>query len=285
MPNTTPKHTKTTRFRAAAVLSVLFVVLALAAGVTYARYAMGKQGKGVLSSPEFYFSSDLLFQSPETYTLNQGSGGSTSFTFELRNYVDALRINKNDIGITVTVAPSDGVCINGTETAQATLTLTDGNSANVLKATETVTVSGLKNGKTYTIEATGNAGFEQTVSATVKVKPDEPNIYMHLQDENDYYVLLTVWTKNLKGNVQITYKPDTSDPRTLIPDATDPVMTGKGSDLIVDETNFKSTYSTHVYRFFKDNPGKNFNGSFTVSIDHDANNNTPNIEATPATPE
>ena len=268
MPNTTPKHTKTTRFRAAAVLSVLFVVLALAAGVTYARYAMGKQGKGVLSSPEFYFSSDLLFQSPETYTLNQGQHGTTSFTFQVRNYVDALRINKNDIKVTVTVTSTndgalEGVCINGTETAQATLTLTDGNSANVLKATETVTVSGLKNGETYTIKATGNAGFEQTVSATVNVKPDESGVFMHVQNEDDYYVLLTVWTKNTSGTVSIEY------PEGLIPDATDPVMaTGVdfGSKTFSDASNFVLPYSSHVYRFFKQKPGSDAVGSFTVKL-------------------
>ena len=257
MPNTTPKHTKTTRFRAAAVLSVLFVVLALAAGVTYARYAMGKQGKGVLSSPEFYFSSDLLYDIPgTTYTLNQGSGGSTSFTFEVRNYVDALRINKNDIKVTVAVTSDNSAALEGVTVSQSTLTLADGDAVNVCEVSQTVTVSGLKNGETYKITATGDAGFKATLSATVTVKPDEPNIYMHLQDENDYYVLLTVWTKNLSGDVIITY------PEGLIPDATDPAMaTGVdfGTRTFTDAANnFMNAYSSHVYRFFKNKPGNNF---------------------------
>ena len=44
MPNNTPRHTAPRRRRAAAVLSALFVLLALTAGVTFARYATGEAG-------------------------------------------------------------------------------------------------------------------------------------------------------------------------------------------------------------------------------------------------
>jgi len=275
MPNTTPKR-NTARRRAAAVLSALFVLLALTAGVTFARYATGKQAEGTVSSPDFYFGSDLLFTLPETYTLNPGQSGTTSFSFEVRNWVDALRINEKNIGVTVTVLPSDGIHINGIETAEATLTLA-GNSKN----SATVTVAGLKNGQTYTISATGEAGFKSTLTATVTVKPDEPHIFMHLNDADNYYVLLTVWTKNLSGEVTVTYPAD------LTPDATDPVMTGKAAGTpITDNTNFQTAYSTHVYRFFKNTPGKNYTDSgFAAGIDHDNSDSTLDIPAISATPQ
>ena len=68
-------------------------------------------------------------------------------------------------------------------------------------------------------------------------------------------MLLTVWTKNLSGTVSITY------PDGLIPDATDPAMaTGVdfGSKTFSDASNFVLPYSSHVYRFFKQKPGNNF---------------------------
>jgi hypothetical protein len=269
MSNMSPKSNNLRR--AVYIAAALFVLLALAIGGVYARYAMsiGETAKGSVTSPNFYFSSDLLFVSPETYTLNPGPGGTTSFTFQVRNFVDALRINEKDINVTIAVtstnaAALEGVLINGYTTAEP-ITI----SGNVKNAS-TVTISGLKNGVSYKITATGTAGFKQTISANVNVKPDEPYVYMHINDADDYYVLLTVWTKNLSGDVAITY------PEGLIPDATDPAMaTGVYFDTrtFTDETNFQETYSSHVYRFFKTSPGQDIAGGFGASINGKAATN------------
>lgn len=200
-----------------------------------------------------------MAENPKTYTLNPGAGGTTSFTFEVRNYADELRNTDMNVAYSIMVTPSDGV----------TVTPASGELTASQKSTATITVSGLKNGQTYTITATGNAGFVSTISANVTVRPDAQNIYKHLYvDSTDpHYVLLTVWTENVSGEVSITF------PAELIPDTTDAAMAGTftpsndgAAYMFTDNSNFTASYSSHVYRFFKVSNISYDVSDFTVKI-------------------
>lgn len=262
MANHRKVNTKPNRFSTAAACAFLASVLLLLSVVSgvYAKYVWGIERKSAVSAPNFYFTSDLLAENPKTYTLNPGAGGTTSFTFEVRNYADELRNTDMNVEYSVTVIPSEEI----------TVTPASGKLTASQKSTATITVSGLENGQTYTITATGRAGFESTLSANVTVRPDAQNIYKHLYvDSTDpNYVLLTVWTENVSGEVSITF------PAELIPDATDAALEGiftPSNDgkayMFTDNSNFTASYSSHVYRFFKAEDAKYENSQFTVEID------------------
>ena len=186
-------------------------------------------------------------------------------TFELRNYADALRYAEEDISYAVYVK-------NGDKYINAENELVDAGEEPPLFANgtlktgktnhATITLSGLTPG-TYEITATGDAGYQETLTATFKVSEAEAGVYKYVDAEDDYYVLLTVWTENVAGEVSI------SCPGGLIPDNTDPAMkTAKTGGTIADTTSFTSAYSSHTYRFFKQTVGdENFDaGDFTVKV-------------------
>lgn len=247
------------------VLMAVIVIATLVVGGIYAKYVAEHQTTGQVSSPDFYFTSDVLTETASTYTLNAGAGGTTSLSFELRNYADALRFSDKAIAFSVEVAPSDGVTVTVNGVAADNGTLASNPSAG---SSASVTVSGLKNGVTYRITATGNAGFVRTLSADIEVRADEKGIYKHLDTSDPAYLLLTVWTKNLQGDVSIAF------PDGLIPDNSDAVMNdvynyvggAYVSDEFEDTVSFTETYSSHVYRFFRTDDGAYTADDFTVKL-------------------
>jgi hypothetical protein len=253
----------------------LVILSTIAVGGIFAKYIAGTQTKGYLSSPTFYFTSDILKETAVSYTLNPGENGATEVSFQVRNFADELRIADKDISFSVDVMPSDGVTvmINGIVTSTGTLLASPSAGSS-----ERITVSGLKNGQTYIITATGDAGFVSTLRASITVKPDEKEIYKHLDVSDPNYVLLTVWTKNLSGAVCINF------PDGLIPDSTDHVMSTvynyeNGSYIaskFIDSTNFVKSYSSYVYRFFKTTNQDYTASNFTVRL-----GTTEAIEAMP----
>ena len=241
--------TKTTKRRTGKgwiCVMVAFALLGiLTAGGIYAKYMQESQAAGHITSPEFYFTSNMLSETANTYKLNSGSGGTTEITFEVRNYADEYRIADKDIEFTVNVSPSDGVSVKvGSEvTNQGTLAAPSASSASI-------TVSGLMSGEIYDISVTGNA---------------DKGIYKYTDSKDTNYVTLTVWTGNISGAVNI------SIPKGLVPDATDDVLSSvynyNGEYNAVqfkDSTNFTEGYSSHVYRFFK--TAGYSGGAFTVTL-------------------
>lgn len=230
-------------------LVALAFFLALLAGGTYAKYAMGERTDGYISSPNFYFTSDLLKETAVEYTLNPGIDGKTEMSFQVHNFADDLRISDKTIDFNVTVSPADGVTVQ----VEGDSTMTGSLAAGSAGTTAKVTVSGLKNGQTYDVSVTGKAGFVITLGAKVIVRPDEKQIFKHIDNNDDSYVLLTVWTQDISGTVEIGI------PDGLIPDNTDSAMQGVVNFVdgtytartFTDATSFARTYSSHVYRFFK----------------------------------
>ena len=231
---------------------VLVAVMAYAGGTTYGRYVHQESSSGVVVAKEFYFTSDYLEPEGANYTLNPGT---EEITFQLQNYADAPSSAEDDIAYTVT-------------TTGGTLSEGSGNIAKGDCNRANITLNGLAAGQSYTVTATGKAGYQETLSATFTVAPAEAVVYKYLEQTNAY-VLLTVWTENVSGKATVTF------PDGLIPDNTDVAMVNVKNyseghyigTMFNDADSFSATYSTHTYRFFKEDTTINYTvDDFTVTV-------------------
>lgn len=158
-----------------AVVSVLLaVVLLLCAILSVAKYIIKKGQQSELTSQNFYFSSNFL-KSDEvpTYEIY----GNT-VTFEVRNYIDSLRINQS--GITYTVSTTDGSLnktggtLEKSTSASQEVTLTYNFAADELQ-------------KEITVSVTGTGDFTQTLQAKfILIKPDSLMYQMKDRANRDY---------------------------------------------------------------------------------------------------
>ena len=233
------------------LILVSVAILATFSGV-YAKYVktLHKQ-QGLVTSQVMYFESDYLSAEGAEYTIS-----GESVTFELRNYPDALRVSELEVTYEVSVTGGATIKINGTAAATGTL------AANS-KQTDTVEISSLQRGKTYTVTATGKNGFVRTLSATFTVQAAETQVFKRVE-QTEHYVLLTVWTQDVRGTAII------QPPASLIPDNTDPILAGvaTGGASITDSQSFAAPYSSRTYRFFISNTdtAKYSADSFTVTV-------------------
>ena len=256
---TKQQHKKRNIFLACGLL--LVALISYAGGTTYGKYVHQESGSGVVAAKEFYFTSDYLKPVNENaaYTLNPGT---TSITFQLRNYADALRSAEDDVVYTVSVDDGDQDSENNATISSGSGTIKN-NACNYVP----ITLSNLKAEKTYTVTAIGTAGYQETLSATFTVAQAEAVVYKYVEQTNEY-VLLTVWTENISGAVTL------SAPAGLIPDSTDELL-----DEIYnyEDSTYKAIsdapigtlaiYSSHTYRFFKEETSQNYTAdSFTVKV-------------------
>ena len=216
------------------LLSLVAAVLLTTAVVSgiYAKYVYGGKEFGTVSAPSFYFQSDLLAAEDESgaYVLNSGTD---RISFTLTNSADALRHSDHDISYSYTIK-SEGVLLKS-----GSGTLEKGRQSIV-----TVELTDLEDGKTYDVEAVGTAGFAQVLRASFTVLSDDKDVYMNTAiDQSGAFVVLTVWTTALDGDVTVTV------PEGLIPDNTDPKM----ADLTIDTRSISFSlgqYSSLSFRFF-----------------------------------
>ena len=159
-------------------------------GISYALFTRTNIFTGMVNSDNFYFESNYLSEENPTYELN---AGTTSITFDVRNYEDILRFSSTDIKVSIS---SDKGTLSKTET-----NLT-GNSV----SSDVITLSGLSDGESYTVTVVGDAGFKKTLTATFKVRTNDVEIYKHTDTSNPAYVLLTVWTKAESGTFSVEYE-------------------------------------------------------------------------------
>lgn len=265
---TKEKDKKRTALIVYMVLAV--ILLAFVVGTVYARYIYSKDRTGTVTSREFYFSSDYLTEKGGEYILNPGTD---EVSFTLQNHADALRFSENTLTYSVSVE-GEGVSVD-----PAGGTLTAGQISDAV-----ITLSGLTDGQSYTVTATGRSsyfdpdgtektdgqgGYVKTLKATFTVSESGGNVYRHVADTSGSpYVVLTVWTENVTGTASIQF------PDGLIPDGTDPALadirnystaTGEYSgSTFEDDDSFAQAYSSRTYRFFKaaDYEG----GAFTVTV-------------------
>lgn len=231
------------------IIIIAVVLLLIMAGSVFAKYIFNTGGRNLLSAKEFYFTSNLLTEDKAKYVLNSTS---TEISFTLGNNADKLRYSQDDIQYSIAVESKNG---------GSTPTLVYADDEKVLKGgavdTTAVTMKGLEMGKTYVVTATGQAGYKQTLKAEFEVSDKDENVYKYLDASNDKYVLLTVWTENITGNLKIEVNKT-----GLVPDNTDPALRNMynykdgvyevmaGNDAIDDTKNYLKKYSSYTYRFF-----------------------------------
>lgn len=221
------------------MLIIAISVILLATGNVISKYVYKNGGQSTVSAHEFYFTSDVLSEDGEKYTL---SANTDKILVELSNSEDNLRYSTIDVLYGITVNDGENIY-----TANGRLA---GNSKTTrrLEISENGDIKAkIQSGKTYTVTAVGQNGYEITLKATFTVLPESAVIYKYIEDE-EYYVTLSVWAQNVKGNVKVTYPNE-----FLAADNTDDAMQNvKSTDAsFTDSMNFTDTYSSHKYRFFK----------------------------------
>lgn len=257
---------------------LLAVSISLTAGV-YARYvASAKSDNEQITAKTFYFTSNYLTENNHEYKLN---AGTDSVTIDLYNYdcENPKLVSEVDCSYVVSVETNDPeVFINDNKTTIASVNYDYAISASGAK-TQDVKLSGLNNGYSYivTVTATGGdvvngtiqpGGYVKTLSATFTVADTTDGFYMNVDDTTDpHYIVLTVWTENITGTVSVEF------PAGLIPDSTNPRLAGVnnyqgngnyGAGSVTDDVNFKTSYSSYSYRFFKTSGYTT--GTFTVML-------------------
>lgn len=250
---------------------LLVVSVSLTAGV-YARYvASATSANKQITAKKFYFTSNYLTENNHEYKLN---AGTDSVTIDLYNYdcENPALVSEVDCSYSVTVTPTkvdNEVSVSGAPSTAPADT----------PKTLPITISGLDNGNSYkvTVTSTGgqydsttgkvNTGYVKTLSATFTVADTTDGFYMNVDDTTDpHYIVLTVWTENITGDVKVTF------PAGLIPDSTNPILKGAknyqggnyGAGSVTDAENFQNSYSSYSYRFFKTSGYTT--GTFTVKL-------------------
>ena len=221
--------------------AVLLSLALFLTGRTISKYVNEREQDAPIKAAAFYFESNYLTEDNHEYKLNYDT---QSIEIELYNFENALRISQVDCKYTVSV-----------ETMDESFSLTENEytaEALATGVTKRVVLDGLKAGFQYKVTVKAQGGYEKTLSATFTVANAPDGVYMNIEN-TDHFVLLTVWTENVKGTASIRV------PAGLIPDATDPTLHGvknytndKYTEFsFTDATSFVSEFASHSYRFFK----------------------------------
>lgn len=195
------------------ILALLTLVLAISTAITYdviAKYVEERERDDVsVSSKYMFFTSDRLKSPAAHYNLNSDT---EEISFNLYNYESDSRISGIDLTFTVTVSSSDpDFKVNGVSVTDGEHVLTFSDVSGGSKKEKNVTLTGLDEGCDYTVNATVGGGFAGELGATFSVEEVVEGLYMHAVSPDGTSIVLTVLTKNMKGDVKITI------PKGLVP--------------------------------------------------------------------
>ena len=246
MGKRTAKHAHKNRsaFLAYGLLTLMVVLIAIG-GISAKYFLELGEETGIVTARDFYFESDLLAERNPVYNL---AAGTTTVTFDLRNYTDELRWADDDISYTVAVTEQ------GKDSTDAALSSAEGTIEKGSKKSASITLSGMKDGGTYIVKAVGKAGYQKELEATFVV--DTANrVYKHLST-NGVQVVLTVWTEDVTGKASFTI------PEGLIPNVTESPELQTVSNYkdghyqsanFTDDAEF-APYTSKKYHFIKEDP-------------------------------
>ena len=148
---------KKNRITALIISLSLVLIVALGAVSAFAKYLMKSGKQSELVSNDFYFTSDYLkADETPTYTLSENS-----VTFQVRNYIDGLRINQADISYTVTVETAG----EGINLSQSGGTLTGG-AQNADNITLSYAFQSGETQKEITVSLSSTQPYAKTLRAT-----------------------------------------------------------------------------------------------------------------------
>ena len=189
----------------------LGLIIVLCVALMLAKYKINLGEQHELTSQNFYFSSNFL-KSEEEPTQTYEIYGNT-VTFEVRNYIDSLRINETDISYEVT---AEGCAI---VTSSDTLWKGEKNSESI---TLTYAFPSGEQQKEITVSVTGTGKFTKTLKATFKfIKYD--GLKYEIKDEtNRDYAELYIYTGKAASDVTISW-----DNTKLLIDETNDYVFGK----------------------------------------------------------
>lgn len=189
----------------------LGLIIVLCVALMLAKYKINLGEQHELTSQNFYFSSNFL-KSEEEPTPTYEIYGNT-VTFEVRNYIDSLRINETDISYEVT---AEGCAI---VTSSDTLWKGEKNSESI---TLTYAFPSGEQQKEITVSVIGTGKFTQTLKATFKfIKYD--GLKYEIKDETKRdYAELYIYTGKAASDVTISW-----DNTKLLIDETNDYVFGK----------------------------------------------------------
>ena len=230
-----------------AVVSVLLVVTLLAFVIpSVAKYITKKGQQSELTSQNFYFSSNFL-KSDEvpTYEIY----GNT-VTFAVRNYIDSLRINAEDINYTVSADGgmfdvSNG-CLAGAVSSSENITLSYNFAEDELQ-------------KEITVSVTGTGNFTQTLSAKfIFIKYDGLKFEIKDQENRDYAELY-IYTGNTASDITINW----DKAKLLIDETNDYIFDNLNSDKNSVIVNGITADTTVKIIFFKTDVSQDYTCGIT----------------------
>ena len=233
-------------------VSVLAIILCFAP--SFAKYITIQGRQSELDSDHFYFSSDYLRSDDTPVYEILGN----SITFELRNYVDSLRINGTDITYKATstagtISPSTGTLRGGTDTSNVTLSYN---------------FSDDEQQKEIFVSVTGTGDYTETLQATfIFIKPTS-NLKYEIKDSvGNNYAELYIYAANADMTADLSWNTD-----ELLIDETNDYVFGRVTNDSLLHTGTATTKSivagtTAKIVFFKKNISEDYTRVMTESED------------------
>ena len=187
----------------AGVSITLGLIIVFCVAFMFAKYITNKGKQSEITSQNFYFSSNFLKSDevPPTYEIY-----GNSVTFEVRNYIDSLRINATDIDYTVSATEGSSLKKSGEAENYAgeELTLTGG-TANSESITLTYAFADGEKQKEVTVRATSTDVYAKTITAKFILLNTKGLAYEIKDRAGRDYAELYIYTGNTEQNVTLSW--------------------------------------------------------------------------------
>lgn len=185
----------------AGVSVALGLIIVLCVTLMFAKYKINLGEQSEITSKNFYFSSNFL--KPDEEPVYEIYGNTV--TFEVRNYVDGMRINDSEIIYTATATKGNLKKADETVIDENTELTLAGGAKNSDSITLTYTFPDGEEQKEITVSVKGTGDFTQTLKATFKfIKYD--GLKYEIKDKAGIdYAELYIYTGKTASNVAINW--------------------------------------------------------------------------------
>lgn len=274
-------------------VAVGVVLLCFIGGLAAKYVVIDKQNDNQISANDFYFTMDVLTATDQNSGKDENTitertiplygSSQASFSFQVRNYLDDLRINAKDITYTISYTADPGV--------DARLTL---GGANVASGTAYTLTAGAKDADEFLLSAPDNAveggkitvtvksstPYEKEMKLTVILYPQQYDVLYRVEDAaGDPYARLIIMVGKeggvAAGKINLDWSAANGSANALQVDSTNTFVNFSGTHSGLTEGAIpyvKSAVSTEavaesgsvaVY-FFKADPSKNYSVPDTI---------------------